>query len=293
MTRSWPAGLLLAYPPDWRDRYGDELELLARDLRENGRNPVPMTFDLLRGAAAAWRLTRRGFAMSERARQALITVLWSWVAFAATAAWFGHDLGIYPSRGRAQQIAATHQVVPDAYHVLLGVGIVGLAATAIAAVPFALEAVRFARANHKNSVFALMAVPPLTVAIWLGGAELVGRADTTTNMSVAVVWLLLGLAGMAASTQAVVTVVRTCDVSPATWRIGAGAATAVAAAMLVGTGATIVWGLAFRASAGHGAGASGWLIVTAIMAVSTGRAVIALLSARRAAPTPAPAPAPA
>jgi hypothetical protein len=291
MTRSWPAGLLLAYPPDWRDRYGDELELLARDLRENGRNPVPMTFDLLRGAAAAWRLTRRGFAMSERARQALITVLWSWVAFAATAAWFGHDLGIYPSRSRAQQIAATHQVVPDAYHVLLGVGIVGLAATAIAAVPFALEAARFARANHKNSVFALMAVPPLTVAIWLGGAELVGRADTTTNMSVAVVWLLLGLAGMAASTQAVVTVVRTCDVSPATWRIGAGAATAVAAAMLVGTGATIVWGLAFRASAGHGAGASGWLIVTAIMAVTTGRAVIALLSARRAAPTPAPAPA--
>ena len=204
-------------------------------------------------------------------------MLWSWVAFAATAAWFGHDLNIYPSRSVARQIAATHQVVPDAYHVLVGVGIVGLAATAVAAVPFALEAARYARANHKNSIFALMAVPPLTVAIWLGGAELVGRADTTTNMSVAVVWLLLGLAGMAASTQAVVTVVRTCDVSPATWRIGAGAATAIAAAMLVGTGATIVWGLGFRASAGHGAGASGWLIVTSIMAVTTARAVLALL----------------
>ncbi|MGN6682047.1 MAG: hypothetical protein ACTHKL_30150, partial [Streptosporangiaceae bacterium] len=63
---------------------------------------------------------------------------------------------------------------------------------------------------------------------------------------------------------------------------------AIAAAMLVGTGATIVWGLGYRASQGHGAGSSGWLIVTAIMAVTTARAVIALLGARRA-PAPAPA----
>ena len=54
MTGAWPAGLLLAYPPEWRDRYGEELEVLVRDLREHGRHPVPMTFDLLRGAAAAW-----------------------------------------------------------------------------------------------------------------------------------------------------------------------------------------------------------------------------------------------
>jgi hypothetical protein len=291
MTRPWPAGLLIAYPPDWRDRYGDELEMLVRDLREHGRSPAVMAFDLLRGAAAAWRLSKRGFGMSKRSRQALVTVLWSWVAFAATAAWFGHDLGIYPSRSAADQIAAAHQVVPDAYHVLIAVGVVGLAATAVAAVPFALEAARFARANHKNSVFALMAVPPVTAAIWLGGVQVIGRSNSTTDLTMAVVWLLLGLAGIAASTQAVVRIVRTCEVSQTTWRIGAGAATAVAAAMLVGTGATIVWGLAFRASSGHGAGASGWLIVTAIMAVTTARAVLALLSARRPDPTPAPVPA--
>ncbi len=248
-----------------------------------------MTFDLLRGAAVAWRLTRRGFLMSERSRQALATVLWSWVAFAATAAWFGHDLGIYPSRSVAQQIAATHQVVPDAYHVLLGVGIVGLAATAIAAVPFALEAGRYAREHHRNSIFALMAVPPVVVGIWIGGAELAYSAKSTSGMTLAVAWLLLGLAGIAASTQAALSIVRTCEFSRTTWRIGTAAATAIAAAMLVGTGATIVWGLAFRASQGHAAGASGWLIVTAIMAVTTARAVIALLGARRSAPNPAPA----
>jgi hypothetical protein len=289
-TRPWPAGLLIAYPPDWRDRYGAELEMLVRDLREHGRNPIPMTFDLLRGAGAAWCRTRGGFTMSERSRHALITVLWSWAAFAATAAWFGHDLGIYPTRSIAQRIAASHQVVPDAYHVLVGVGIVGLAAMAVAAVPFALEAARYAREHHKNSIFALMVVPPAAAGIWLGGAELVGRANSTRNLTFAVIWLLLGLAGIAASIQAVVSIVRTCEFSRATWRIGAGAATAIAAAMLVGTGATIVWGLAFRASQGHTASDSGWLIVTAIMAVTTARAVIALLGARRA-PDPAPAPA--
>ena len=286
--RNWPAGLLIAYPPDWRGRYGEELELLVRDLRDHGRNPIVMTFDLLRGAAAAWCRSRRGFSMSERSRQALITVLWSWVAFAATAAWFGHDLGIYPSRGIAQQIATSHQVVPDAYHVLIGVGVAGLAATLVAAVPFALEAARYAREHHRNSIFALMAVPPLTVGIWLGGAELAGRTNSTPAMAFAVVWLLFGLAGIAASTQAVISIIRTCEFSRATWRIGAGAATAIAAAMLVGTGATVVWGLAFRASQGHSAGSSGWLIITAIMAVTTARAVIALLGARRA-PAPAPA----
>ncbi|MGN6796447.1 MAG: hypothetical protein ACTHJW_29015 [Streptosporangiaceae bacterium] len=287
-TTSWPAGLLIAYPRDWRDRYGEELEVLVRDLRDHGRSPVPMTFDVLRGAAAAWCRARRGFTMSERSRQALITVLWSWIAFAATAFWFGHDLGIYPTRSVAQRIAASHQVVPDAYHVLIGVGVVGLAATAVAAVPFALEAARWAREHRRNSIFALMVVPPAAAGIWLGGVQIAGRANSTSDMTFAVVWLLLGLAGIAAATQAVVSIVSTCDFSRATWRIGAGAATAIAAAMLVGTGATIVWGLAFRASQGHSAGASGWLIVTAIMAVTTARAVMALLGARRAlAPAPA------
>ena len=288
MTRPWPASLLLAYPPGWRARYGDELNMLVSDLHEHGRKPVPMAFDLLRGAAAVWCRTRRGFVMSERSRQGLITVLWSWVAFAATAAWFGHDLGIYPSRSVARQIALAHPAVPDAYHVLLGVGIVGVAATAIAAVPFAVEAARFARSHRRNSIFALMALPPVTAAVWFGVAQLIGRTDSTTGMTFAVFWLLVGLAGIAGSTQAVSKIVRTCEFSKATWRIGAGAAAAVTAAMLVGTGATIVWGLAFRSSQGHIAGASGWLIVTAIMAVTTARAAIALIGARQA-PAPEPA----
>lgn len=292
MSGSWPAGLLIAYPRDWRDRYGEELEMLVRDLREHGRSPVPMTFDLLRGAAAAWCRTKRGLFMSERSRQALTTVLWSWVAFAATAAWFGHDLGIYPDPDTAQQIAVAHPLVPDTYHVLIGVGVTGIAATAIAAAAFAIEAARRAKEQHRRTVFALMAVPPVVAGIWLGGAQLLRGTDQGTgDLTMGVFWLLLGLAGIAVSTQAVVRIVTTTEFSRATWRIGNAAAAAVTAAMLVGTGATIAWGLAYRSAQGHPAGASGWLIVTAIFAVTTARAALALLSARRPAPSAAPAPA--
>lgn len=305
--RPWPAGLLLAYPPDWRARYGEELELLVRDLRDHGRRPLPMAADLIRGAAAAWFTTRRGSAMSERSRGALITVLWSWVAFAATAFWFGHDLGRISQQPvvsqvgiatvpgiatsiHAQVAGAVPGAVPDAYHVLFAAGIVGVAATAVAAVAFAIGAARDARARQRWSVFALMATPIVVAAAWIGGIRLLpGASSSAGPMTASVLWLLLGIAGIAASTQAVVTVVRSTEFSPRTWRIGAVAATAITAAMLVATGATIVWGIAFRTSQAHPSDASGWLTVMAIMAVTTARAVLALIGARRAAAPVQPA----
>ncbi len=282
--------LLVAYPADWRARYGGELEMLISDLRDGGRKPVPMAFDLLRGAATAWIRKTKGSVMSERSRHALITVLWSWVGYAATAAWFGHDLGSYPSRSAAQQIAVAHPVVPDAFHVLFAVGVVGIAATAIAAAPFAFEAARYARTHRQRGTFGLMAVPPMVAIVWFAGLHFIsGDSATTGRMTVALLWFLLGLAGIAGSTQAISKIVAVTEFSRTTWRIGAGAAAAVAAAMLVGTGATIVWGLAFRASQVHPGDAAGWLVVTAIMSVTTARAVIALIGSRRRTASPEPA----
>src|SRR5215469_5447293 len=280
--RPWPAVLLVAYPPDWRGRYGDELESLIADLRSGGRAPIPMAFDLLCGAVAAWTTMERRTLMSERSRNALISVLWSWVAFAAVAAWFGHDLAIYPSASAAQQISITHPGVPDAYHVLYAAGAVGVAATALAALAFAIEAIGYARRCSHPSTYVLMAVPVVIAAGWLGGTSLLPKSSFTVGtMTLAVIWLLLGVAGIAGSTQAVATVIRSTEFTERTWRIGAAAAAAVTASMVVATGATITWGVLERASQAHRGDASGWLIVTAIMAVTTTRAVIALISARR------------
>jgi hypothetical protein len=287
--RPWPALALIAYPPDWRARYGDELELLIADLRTGGRALVPMAFDLLCGALAAWLTIERRTLMSERSRNALISVLWSWVAFAAVAAWFGHDLAIYPSASAAQQTGITHPAVPDAYHVLIAAGVVGVAATAVAAIAFVVDAIGYARRCGRRRTFVLMAVPVVIAAAWIGGLRLL-PADSLTvgNLTLGVGWLLLGVAGIAGSTQAVVTVVRSTEFAERTWRIGGAAAAAVTAAMVVATGATITWGVVERASQAHPGDASGWLIVTSIMAVTTARAVIALIGARR---TPAETPA--
>jgi hypothetical protein len=302
---TWPAVLLAAYPPDWRARYGDELEQLVRDLHDHGRRPAALGFDLLRGAAAAWLTGGRGL-MSERSRGALITVLWSWVAFAATAAFFGHDLPhestpggiaiLSPGPGSPLAFRALAGVplagLQDAYRVLFAAGLVGIAATVVAAIPFAVEAARQAKASHRRSTFVLMAVPPVVAAAWLGGLRLLPGSRLA-----GVLWLLVGLAGIAGSTQAVITIVRRTQVSTRTWRIGGIAAAAVTAAMLVATGATIAWGLLFRPS-----DASTWVTVTAILAVTTGRAAVALVGTRRrpadqsaasAAPATAPATPPA
>ena len=218
--------------------------------------------------------------MSERARSALITVLWNWVAFAAVAAWFGHDLGVYPTASIASQVAITNPAVPDAYHVLLAAGVVGVAATGVAALVFAVEAGRYARRAGRPGPFWLMALPVLIAAGWLGGTRLIPASDHTAgDLGFAVAWLLLGVAGLAGSTAAVVRVIRSTEFSDRTWRVGGLAAAAVAAAMLVATGATITWGVEVRSSIARG-DASGWLIVTVIMAVTTARAVLALLSSR-------------
>jgi len=291
-----PLRLLHTYPASWRARYGDELEQLVSDLRQDGRRRIPIACDLLRGAAAAW-LSQRRFVMSglsERARGALITVLWSWVAFAATAAWFGHDLphaaqelaSVYPSG--SWRVTILHPIVPGAYWVLLVAGSVGVVATVVAAVPFCFEAIRHARAAGKRGTLALIAVPPTTAVVWLAGVRLLPTGPLrTTDLRVAVIWLLLGVAGVAVATQAVVKVVRASEFSDRTWRVGYVCATAVTAAMLVGTVATIAWGVAFHDTApllgGAGAGGdlTGWLAVTVIMTVTSGRAIIALANTWR------------
>jgi hypothetical protein len=215
----------------------------------------------------------------------VISVLWSWVAFAAVAAWFGHDLAIYPTASAAQQIAVTHPAAPDAYHVLYAAGVVGVAATVIAAVVFAADAARYAWRCRRRSTFVLMAVPPVVAAGWLGGVQLIPSGNSSIgHLAIATAWLLLGVAGIAVATQAVVSIVNSTEFDERTWRVGGAAAAAVTAAMVVATGATITWSLVIRSTqAGNG---NDSLIVTAIMAVTTVRAVLALISTRRAVPAP-------
>jgi hypothetical protein len=157
----------------------------------------------------------------------------------------------------------------DAYHVLLAAGIVGIAATLVAAVPFAVRAAR--RGGRRT--YVLMAVPPVVAAAWIGGLRLI-----PAGQAAAVFWLLIGIAGIAAATQAAVVIVRSNEFSDRAWQIAGVAAAVVTAAMLTATGATIAWGAVYGAGMPD---VSTWLTITAILAVTTGRAVIAMVGTRR------------
>ncbi len=84
-----------------------------------------------------------------------------------------------------------------------------------------------------------------------------------------------------AATQVVVSIIRSTEFGEVTWRIGSAAAAAVTAAMVVATGATITWELVIRAAQPPADGGDGALVITAIMAVTTARAVLALIRIRR------------
>jgi hypothetical protein len=281
VTRPWQAGLLAAYPASWRARYGEELEQLVADLRADGRRGALMAFDLLRGAAAAWLTGKKGFAMSERSRNALYTVLWSWVVFAAIAALFGHDLGVYPSPVVATQIAVGTPAVPSAYYTLVAAGVVGVAATAFAAVAFAIGVARDARARGRKNIYLLMAVPPVVAAVWLGGVQVLRHSGPPGPDGLVLLWALLGVAGIAVSTQVVIHLTRTSELTELTWRIGTVMAVVVTAAMVVAAGATIAWGLLLRTVQLHIVPASGWLAVSVIMCVMAARAILALIRLRQ------------
>ncbi|MBS2965191.1 hypothetical protein KGA66_19230 [Actinocrinis puniceicyclus] len=281
MTGRWLAALIRAYPPGWRRRFGRELETLVEDLAGDGRPPLSVALNILRGAAAAW-LTDRRTALPDRTT-ALLAVLWSWVCFAATAAWFGKNAGEYPSAALAQSVGNTHPGLAITTDLLLVAGIIGIVITLVAAVPFAVASVRRAVAERSRATLALIATPPTTVIVWLAGLKLANTAaaGSTTRFVAVSVWLLAGVLGIAASTLAVGKVVARGGYPDWTWRVGLAAAAAVTVVMAAGAGATFAWGLAARpVRPGPDGGAIGWIIVVASMMLTTLRAVWALASLR-------------
>src|SRR5690242_7077585 len=73
------AGLAIkAYPPSFRDRYGDELRALVDDLPSSSR----ATADLVRGAARAW-LRPSLTGPDARRRRLQATLATTWVAWCA------------------------------------------------------------------------------------------------------------------------------------------------------------------------------------------------------------------
>ncbi len=283
MSRCWPAALVRAYPPGWRKRFSLEMQGLVEDLASDGRPSWSLALSLLRGAAAAW-LTDRRNPMPDRTITALLAVLWSWTPFAATAAWFGKNAGEYPSVAVAQKVSLAHPGLATAYDALLVAGIAGIIATVVAAIPFGAAAIRSAVAERSYWTLGQVVTPLVTVITWLAGLKLItlSAGQGEARFVAESIWLLAGALGIAASTLAVSKVVAKGRYAQRTTQLGVAAAIGVTSAMLVGTAATLAWGLAAHpVYPSPGGGAAGWILEVAIMMIASLRAAHALLGLRR------------
>jgi hypothetical protein len=151
---------LRAYPPSFRDRYGEEMAALAEDLVPSRRHTV----DLCLGAARAWlRPAFTGPDSSRRRLQASVTTVWvAWCAAFLLVPAIDKALLDPPGSG----VDATVRRLLDVSTFVLAVGwVVALAATAVigwkALVPVL-------RARH----WAVLR--PLVPALVLGGVEATG-----------------------------------------------------------------------------------------------------------------------
>jgi hypothetical protein len=129
-----------------------------------------------------------------------------------------------------------------------------------------------------------VATPPAALVMWLAGLKLItlSTGQGEARFVAEVIWLLAGALGIAASTLAVSKIVAAGRYTQRTTQLGLVAAIAVTSSMLIGTAATLTWGLlAHPLHPGPGGGAAGWILVVAIMMIATLRAATALASMRR------------
>ncbi|MGH3499166.1 MAG: hypothetical protein ACRDP1_17055 [Nocardioidaceae bacterium] len=276
-----------SYPHGWRDRYGDEVIQLALDLRHDGdRRRSSLVLDLARGSLKAWLFDRRT-PMDNPTLRATSAVLWAWVAFATTAAWFGKNAGETPTKGAYNTMVSAHPFVGVLWTVLAVVGAVGIAVTVLVATPFAVIAARQARTDHRRGTLARMAAPPVIGVGWL--VVLYALAHSSLHGSggrlLEVGWLLLGPVGIVVATGLVVRVLRDTDLPAGTLRLGVLAAWSMTGVMGLGTAITLTWGLtADLTDPGYfrGGGVIGsWIVILAVMAGTT---VVAMQSLRRLEP---------
>lgn len=291
--------LLRLYPRAWRERYGEELDVLLLAIESDGGAGWRARADVVRGALAE-RLRGWGFGRGvppyERARGGLLLVLVAWVAFVIA--------GVRVQKLSEHWQDATpiaHRALPAAaFDALVAFAALG-GALVLVGLAFALpRSVSYLRSDGFGAVrrpllrAALASLPALAafvvVLVWsrrLGVAERNG-ADAAYTAAFVCFGALAALA-VACWTAAGVAIARRLRLSVTLLRLEALLAGAVSAAMLATTVATgLWWGALARAAPwrlhGGSIGASP-LTANVVMLLASCVAVLgatrSLLAARR------------
>ncbi len=176
----WSA-LLRLCPLTFRQEYAGEMEQVframlldawrARGLRGVTRLWAPALGDLLLGAAAAHgddiglsiEALRRSWLMS-RMRSSAITIFCAYIALVLT----GMGFQKLTEDIMKTNIPSVYPGIGLAHDAIIAGAVLALLAVLVGGLPIAWDAIRQALAERRWGILALFAVPPLSLAIWLG-----------------------------------------------------------------------------------------------------------------------------
>ena len=287
---SW---LLRLYPRAWRDRYGDEFLALL----ESCPLSLGMVGDICLGAVDARlhldTLLGRICSYMNRLRNTAIVVFCAYIGFVVAGLAFGKMV----EYDDFQNLLHSNSSVAISYWTLYAGAFAALAAVLVGGLPLAFAAARSAIAGRRWGLLALFAVPPLSLAVWLGYVFLIQtwNPDHGDVLS-APLWerfvilgLFVGIFGLAAvaSTVAVsIAIVRT-EVSDKLFRFARFPAIITALAMAVMFAAVLAYGLLARTAdpqlftENEGLVSTNttatWLVILAMMGIAAAIAVAAVL----------------
>ena len=181
--------LLKLYPEAWRRRYEREMAALLEEAPPGLRAQL----DLLRGALLAHLHPIAGLEPLERARASVTGVLGAFICFCFAGAAFAKttEATQFDWAGRH------HDVLGGAHHAVVITAVIAAAFLACAAAPLAWTAVAQARRTRERGLIALICVPPVAIACWVGSLGLLALwVDQHNHKADAVAWLLLALCGV-------------------------------------------------------------------------------------------------
>lgn len=251
MMRAAPEWLLRLYPLEWRARYGDEFAALLEEY------PLSLLslWDVLLGALdarlAPLDMNGRILHMLNQPRRSAITVFCAYIAFVLAGASFNQMI-----EDDLKTLNGPHPQLATVYYVVFYGSVVSLLAVLAGGLPIAFAILRRVLAERRRDILLLFAVPPVSLAIWLGWTWVMlnvfapANAHTTAEAVPAhlafVSWVAVFALAALASTSAVSIAVARCDVSPRLYRLTLPPAVVTTVAMAIMLGAVVAWGLIAR-----------------------------------------------
>lgn len=284
--RSVALRALRLYPPAWRARYGEEL---AAVIEMSSATPFVL-LDVLRGALDAHLhpelVPEGGSPMPTRLRSSEIAVFAAWIAFVVA------GMGFQKSSEDIMKVDASQASLNIPYLLIEAGAAVALLAVLAGGVPIAFAALRFALANRRRDILALLCVPVISLVALVAysfvalhaqlvsdGFQVASQVGQDTGRHLFAGLIAIFLLGAVASTWAVAAAIRRSEVSGSLYRFALVPAAVTVLAMALVSAADLAWGLALRNTdpaafnGNYGVFATStlltWIGHTAVMAVTT------------------------